>query len=235
MRIVLTVLAAVFFGSVLPAPACLICEDAPCAVEDGLRERIAAEGRALIPELREIVTCRHTEHFRQRLLAIETLGEFEDAGAVPILQEIVLEILNPASLSSFGPYLPEAELRATAARALGRLESSPSAARIFAAREGLSLERQREIPRLLGELREPGALEMLSTILSASSDDETAFQAVIQLRRLGTRSQVPAVEARLAGWEEEFSRRLQAGDYNRLLEKRVKYTRASLRIMQGRR
>jgi len=141
--VLLFLLAMAGAGQVL---ACIMCEDVPDPGEEKLRAQIKAQGKEIIPQLREIVSCDHKEHQSQKMLAIETLARFQDDGSVPILKKMVLEIINPASLSPFGLVSPESECRVGAARALRELEVMGVATEIFADWKDMPLERRQELP-----------------------------------------------------------------------------------------
>ncbi|HPJ71980.1 MAG TPA: hypothetical protein PK636_04800 [bacterium] len=232
---VLLAAAAVWTAGAPAARACLICEASTHKSEDELRARIQEHGREMIPELRSMVACRHAEHRMAKILAIDTLAGFEDRESIPEFRRLVLELLDPASPSTFGPFAVEAEIRGAAARALGELEVTGVGDLVWEARDRLPPVREAELPRIFKELREPESMERLESLLWHTRNRQTAFQVIIQFREIGRRAQIPPVRARLDSWEEELARLKQSGGDDYTLGRMVRYTGQVLAVMEGRR
>ncbi len=221
--------------SASPARACPVCLEAlggenPRLV--ALLERIEKSGEASIPELRALAADPGAET-DLRTVATRHLGYFGDRESLSHFREIVLEILNPDSELTFGQGSPTSVLRDAAAEALGVMDEVDVADLVWAGWDELSPSRRIEVPRLLGQLRDPRAQQRQVEILRAADCDALALMVIVELRRTGTSSAVPAIEERrevwirrAAGTEDLHHRR----DFNRL----ARYAEGTIRALRSR-
>jgi len=217
-----------------PAGACMFCASESDPGVKTLLERIEKEGETMVPVLREIAACPNPGHEPARVCAIGALADFGDRESISFLRSLVFELLDPEVEGNYGPWTPDASVRAAAARALSRLEVGGLNQKLFSAWRDLPPPRRRELPRLIGELRE-GSAVLLAEIVREESDRETVFQAVIQLRRCGSRAQLGVLRDLQERWKNECARPTENGREDRYLSQQREYLGKTIRGLEVRR
>lgn len=231
MKLLTTLISLIISVSLPPlaATACPVCLESAEGINPRLVElisRIEDSGAETIPELRELA-ADDGEMLDLRTAAVRHLGIFLDRGSIPTLRKIVLDILGPEPVGG------SSALRDAAAAALGAMRDRETADILWRGRSEMSLERRVEIPRLLTNLGDPRALARQIEMLESGSDDAVAFQAIVELRRSGDATAIPAIEKWLEVW-----RAKAASEENLFVRKDlnhvIRYVENTLRVLRNR-
>ena len=205
---------------------CLICEDRPGEEEKRVEELVAEKGRGALPELREILSCPACPT-GARIAAARAVGDLNDRESIPALGRLCLALLDPAAPGPFGVRTGDSALRVAAAASLRQLGAPAAGEEIGRRWRELAAERQEEVPRLLSEFAFPDRQERLVEVLRSSGRDPVAFQAIVELRRVGDAGAAGAVRDRIADWR----RRDEGGAP---LSRMIRYAENTARVLLSR-
>jgi hypothetical protein len=217
------IVSALAAGTAFP---CLICSDMPGEEEKRVEEMIATRGAAAIGELRQIFPCP-TCPIGARIAAARAAGDLGDQESRSALSALVLALLDPDAPGPFGIMTGAGGLRVAAAASLHKLGAPAAGEAIWKGWREVSSERQEEAPRLLGEFVFPDLQEKLIEIMGTSGRDPVAFQAVVELRRIGNAAAAPAVREKIKEWRRQGEGTVTVG-------RMIRYAESTVRVLLSR-
>lgn len=157
------------------------------------------EGRAALPAIREILRSQADPLIKQR--AIGYLGELKDTDSIPLLKEIIFEIIKKVSFSKFGLETPEFQTRLKVAHILSSFGAAEVADRLWERYERLDRERKMEIPYLLNALKDPNLTSRMMKILDKEDDHQLLLGALNVLEIGGSPEAIPYLRIKMNEWE----------------------------------
>ena len=214
--------------------ACLICEDQLSPDEASLERLIREKGKEAIPALRDILCCTDRTPIRLKIIAARELGKFQDRKSLPILENILMEIMDPESDSDFGVGTSAHTLRYAAGRALARMGETSAGGTIRKNWRDLPPQRQEELPSLFFSLGLERLQQAQLEILKNAGHPRVEFQVMVELRRSGDRKAIPAVESAIKRWEALLEKRKSRGEDGSFLPRMIHYGRGTLRALRRR-
>jgi hypothetical protein len=160
-----------------------------------LRALYEKEGRAALPRLRDALKMAPDPVVRQR--AATYIGELKDIDSVPLLEEMLSELLKRVSFGNFGVGYPDFQVRLRAAHVLANLGSTKIADRIWERYGRLDRQRKTEVPYILNALRDPRLTERLKKVLNQSEDYQLMLEALDVLAMGGDVEALPFLRSKV--------------------------------------
>jgi hypothetical protein len=158
------------YGAAVPAQACPACWagygpgaerfNKPLA---DLRIMYESEGQDALPRIKIILKQSNDPLVRKR--AIGYIAELEDAGAVPLLEDILYDLVKRVSFSTFGVDSMPFQARLAAAHTLANLGHIGMADKIWRRYDRIDIARKSEVPYVLNALGDPKLFQRLSDII----------------------------------------------------------------------
>ncbi len=161
-----------------------------------LRILYEKEGRAALPTIRE--SLKSNDNPPLQIRAAGYVVELKDTDSVPLLEEILSELVKRVTFSTFGVRSAEFQTRLFVAHSLAKLGSTRIADRIWERYDQINLQRKMEVPYILNALGDPRLTERLSGIISRSEDHQL-MMVTLDVLAMGGNSQtfaLPPIEAR---------------------------------------
>ena len=135
-----------------------------------LRVLYEKEGRAALPAIRE--SLKSNDNPPLQIKAAGYVVELNDTDSVPLLEEILFELVKRVTFSPFGVRSAEFQTRMAVAHSLAKLGSTRMADRIWERYDQINLQRKMEVPYILNALGDPKLTERLLGIISRSEDHQ---------------------------------------------------------------
>lgn len=175
-----------------------------------LRILYEKEGKAALPAIRETVRTHIDPMVKKR--AIAYLLEMNDVESIPLLEDMLSELLKRVSFSSFGTDSADFQTRLSISHALATLGSKGFADRIWERYDRLDQPRKTEVPYLLNALEDPRLTERLLEILKKGEDHQLMLGAIEVLGMGADTKALPFLRSKMKEWEGKKSAIRESGD-----------------------
>lgn len=152
-----------------------------------------------MPAIREALRTNSDPLVKQR--AIGYIAALKDMDSIPLLEDMLSELLKKVSFSTFGLRSIDFQTRLKIAHALAFLESTRIADRIWDKYARLDLPKKAEVPYLLNALNDPRLTERLLEILRQGEDHQLMLAALEVLALGGSSQALPFLELKVMEWE----------------------------------
>ena len=163
-----------------------------------LRIIYETRGKEALPQIKGVLKQSDDPLVQKR--AIEYITDLEDAGAVPLLENILYELVKRVSFSSFGVESIPFQTRLSAAHALARLGAGGMADKIWDRYDRIDFARKSEVPYILNALGDPALNERLSSILNRCEDHQLMVGALDVLAIGGNQKVLPFLRLKIEQW-----------------------------------
>jgi hypothetical protein len=164
-----------------------------------LRILYEKEGKAALPAIRE--SLKSNDNPPLQIRAAGYVVELNDTDSVPLLEEILSELVKRVSFSPFGVRSVEFQTRIAAAHSLAKLGSTRSADRIWQRYDQMDLQRKMEVPYILSALCDPKLTERLLGIISKSENHQLMMVTLDVLAMEGNSQALPFLRLKIVEWQ----------------------------------
>jgi hypothetical protein len=164
-----------------------------------LRVLYEKEGRAALPAIRE--SLKSNDNPPLQIRAAGYVVELNDTDSVPLLEEILSELIKRVTFSPFGVRSAEFQTRMAVAHSLAKLGSTRMADRIWERYDQINLQRKMEVPYILNALGDPKLTERLLGIISRSEDHQLMMVTLDVLAMEGNSQALPFLRLKLVEWQ----------------------------------
>jgi hypothetical protein len=164
-----------------------------------LRVLYEKEGRAALPAIRE--SLKSNDNPPLQIRAAGYVVELNDTDSVPLLEEILSELVKRVSFSTFGVRSAEFQTRMFVAHSLAKLGSTRIADRIWERYDQINLQRKMEVPYILNALGDPKLTERLLGIISRGEDHQLMMVTLDALAMGGNSQALLFLELKLIEWQ----------------------------------
>ena len=168
-----------------------------------LRILYETRGKAAIPQIRQALKTSNDPLVQKR--AIEYIVSLEDGDAVPLLEDVLYDLVKRVSFSTFGVESMPFQTRLAAAHSLADLGSVNMADKIWSRYDRIDYPRKTEVPYILNALRDPRLSERLAHILNRCEDHQLMVGALDVLAVGGDEKAVPFLREKVEAWRAEPS------------------------------
>lgn len=164
-----------------------------------LRILYEKEGKMALPAIREAVRTHIDPMVKKR--AIEYLVELTDLESIPLLEDMLSELIKRVSFSSFGTDSIDFQTRLRISHALAQLGSKGFGDRLWEKYDRLDQPRKSEVPYLLNGLGDPHLSDRLLVIINRGEDHQLMLGA-IEVLAMGTDTKaLPFLRSKMFEWE----------------------------------
>ena len=198
------------------ATACALCrslfnpemgEDRADRTIDDLKKKHQENGAAALPILRDALRIS-LDDSNDPLLSqqiIDYMALINDAESIPIMEDILAELVKRVSFSRFGLETPEFLTRLKAAHALAKFASTKIADRIWNGYDRLNQPKKTEIPYILNALEDPKLTERLMHMLNQEEAARDVMSIAMDVMVLsGDRSALLFLEKKENEWNNHY-------------------------------
>ena len=160
------------------------------------------EGRGALPEIRRILKTTNDPMLQQR--ALEYIVILNDVESIPLLENLLLEVVKRVSFTSFGVTLDPGpfQTRLKVAHTLAAFGKISVADRIWKKYARLDLQRKSEIPYILNALGDPQLTKRVMEIIDRHEDHQLMVGALNVLAIGGSKDAVPFLQKKETEWKE---------------------------------
>lgn len=200
------ILASICFhitaGTALGCPACWAgygpgAERFNKALAD-LRKQYEMEGKAAAPVIRQTLKTSDNPPVQQR--AMDYIGALQDVESVPLLEDIIYELVKRVSFSSFGVGSAPFQTRLKAAHTLAVLGDTGMADKIWRRYERIDQTRKTEVPYILNALGDPRLSERLKAVINRCKDHQVMIGALDAMAIGGSAADVTFLKTKIDQW-----------------------------------
>jgi hypothetical protein len=163
-----------------------------------LRIMYETQGKDALPQIKEILKKSNDPLVQKR--AIEYIAELEDTGAVPLLEDILYDLVKRVSFSSFGLESIPFQTRLAAAHTLANLGSIGMADKIWSRYDRMDFAKKLEVPYVLNALDDPRLNERLLDIVNRCEDHQLMVGALDVLAIGGNETVLPFLRLKVDEW-----------------------------------
>ncbi|MBI3988724.1 MAG: HEAT repeat domain-containing protein [candidate division NC10 bacterium] len=160
------------------------------------------------------------------------LADLKDADSVPLLEDMLSEVLKRVAFGSFGVRSFEFQTRLAIAHALAKIGPTRIADRIWERYDRLDQQKKSEVPSLLNALGDPRLTEHLLEILDRCEDHQLMVGALEVLAIGGNAQALAFLRSKVAEWEGQGTEASKAEDSTAPLDYFVLRLRAEQAISQ---
>jgi hypothetical protein len=164
-----------------------------------LRIIYETEGKDALPQIKKVLKQSNDPLVQKR--AIGYLAELEDTDAVPLLEDILYDLVKRVSFSTFGVESIPFQTRLAAAHTLANLGSIKMADKIWRRYERIDFARKSEVPYVLNALGDPRLNERLSDIVNRCEDHQLMVGALDVLAMGGNEKVLPYLRLKIDEWQ----------------------------------
>ena len=157
------------------------------------------EGKVALPAIREALKSKDNPALQMR--AAGYVVELNDTESVPLLEEILSELVKRVSFSPFGVRSAEFQTRMFVAHSLAKLGSTRIADRIWERYDQINLQRKMEVPYILNALGDPKLTERLLGVISRGEDHQLMMVTLDMLAMGGNSEALPFLRLKLVEWQ----------------------------------
>ena len=175
-----------------------------------LRIIYETQGKDALPEIKKVLK-KSTDPLVQRR-AIEYVAELEDTDAVPLLEDILYDLVKRVSFSTFGVESVPFQTRLAAAHTLANLGSTRMADKIWRRYDRIDFARKSEVPYVLNALGDPRLNERLSNIIDRCEDHQLMVGALVGFAMGGNEKALPFLRLKVDQWRNKLPEPHFAGD-----------------------
>ncbi|MGQ9693719.1 MAG: hypothetical protein ACUVWV_03120 [Thermodesulfobacteriota bacterium] len=168
-----------------------------------LRILYEKEGKAALPNIRETLKKSNDPVVKNR--AIEYIQELNDLESIPLLKDMVLELIKRVSFSSFGADSVDFKIRLKAAHALAKFRNTELADSLWEKYARLDRPRKTEVPYLLNALQDPHLTRRLMAIIRNEEDHQLILGAIEVLGLGGDAEALAFLRSKIKEWENKVS------------------------------
>jgi hypothetical protein len=156
------------------------------------------QGKDALPQIKKVLKKSNDPLVQKR--AIEYIAELEDTAAVPLLEDILYDLVKRVSFSTFGVESIPFQTRLAAAHTLANLGSTRMADKIWGRYDRIDFARKSEIPYVLNALGDPRLNERLSDIVNRCEDHQLMVGALDVLAIGGNEKVLPFLKLKVDEW-----------------------------------
>ena len=164
-----------------------------------LRILYETQGKDALPQIKKILKQSNDPIVQKR--AIEYIAELEDANAIPLLEDILYDLVKRVSFSTFGVETVPFQTRLVAAHTLAKIGSFRMADKIWSRYDRVDFARKSEIPFVLNALGDPRLNERLSDIVNRYEDHQLMVGALDVLAVGGDEKVLPFLKSKIDEWQ----------------------------------
>jgi hypothetical protein len=163
-----------------------------------LRIIYETEGKDALPQIKKVLKQSSDPLVQKR--AIGYLAALEDPETVPLLEDILYDLVKRVSFSTFGVGSIPFQTRLAAAHTLANLESTRMADKIWRRYDRIDFARKSEVPYVLNALGDPRLNERLSDIVNRCEDHQLMVGALNVLAMGGNEKVLPFLRLKVDEW-----------------------------------
>jgi HEAT repeat protein len=163
-----------------------------------LRIMYEIQGREALPQIKKVLKQSNDPLVQKR--AIEYIADLEDTAAIPLLEDILYDLVKRVSFSVFGVDSIPFQTRLSAAHALANLGVCRMAEKIWDRYDRIDPARKSEVPYLLNALGDPELNERLSDIVNRCEDHQLMVGALDVLAIGGNEKVLPFLKQKIDQW-----------------------------------
>ena len=163
-----------------------------------LRIMYESQGKSALPLIKQVLKKSNDPLVQKR--AIEYVAELEDTGAVPLLEDILYDLVKRVSFSTFGLESIPFQTRLAAAHTLANLGSRQMADKIWGRYDRIDFARKSEVPYVLNALGDPWLNERLTDIVDRCEDHQLMVGALHVLAMGGNEKVLPFLRFKVDEW-----------------------------------
>ncbi|MDI6754816.1 MAG: HEAT repeat domain-containing protein [Thermodesulfobacteriota bacterium] len=156
-------------------------------------------GKTALPAIREAVRTHIDPMVKKR--AIAYLLEMNDVESIPLLEDMLAELLKRVSFSSFGTDSIDFQTRLRISHALAKLGAKGFADRIWERYYRLDQPRKAEVPYLLNALEDPRLTDRLLEVLKRGEDHQLMLGAIEVLGMGADAKGLSFLRSKMIEWE----------------------------------
>ena len=157
-----------------------------------------SQGRDALPQIKKVLKASNDPLVQRR--AIEYIAELEDVNSIPLLEDLVSDLVKRVSFSTFGFGSIPFQTRLKAAHTLANLGSTGLADKIWNRYDRLDWPRKSEVPYILNALGDPNLSERLLRILDRYENHQLMVGALDVLSMGGDEEALPFLRLKIAQW-----------------------------------
>ena len=163
-----------------------------------LRIMYETQGKDALPQIKKVLKTSNDPFVQKR--AIEYIAELDDAGAVPLLEDILYELVKRVSFSTFGVESIPFQTRLAAAHTLANIGYIRMADKIWLRYDRIDFARKSEVPYVLNALNDPRLNERLADIVTRCDDHQLMVGALDVLAVGGDAKILPFLRLKIDEW-----------------------------------
>ena len=163
-----------------------------------LRISYESQGKDALPQIKKVLKISNDPLVQKR--AIEYVAELEDTGAVPLLEDLLYDLVKRVSFSTFGVDSAQFQTRLAAAHTLANLGSIRMADKIWHRYDRIGFAKKSEVPYVLNALGDPRLHERLSDILNRCEDHQLMVGALVVFAVGGNEKALPFLRLKIDEW-----------------------------------
>ena len=163
-----------------------------------LRVLYETQDKDALPEIKKVLKKSIDPLVQRR--AIEYVAELEDTDAVPLLEDILYDLVKRVSFSTFGVESVPFQTRLAAAHTLASLGSTRMADKIWRRYDRIDFARKSEVPYVLNALGDPRLNERLSNIIDRCEDHQLMVGALVGFAMGGNEKALPFLKLKIDEW-----------------------------------
>ena len=163
-----------------------------------LRIMYESQGKDALPKIKKTLKTSGDPFVQKR--AIEYIAKLEDKAAVPLLEDILSELVKRVSFSTFGVESIPFQTRLAAAHTLANLGAIWMADKIWGRYDRIDFARKSEVPYVLNAMGDPRLNERLVDILNRCEDHQLMLGALHVLAIGGNKKVLPYLRLKIDEW-----------------------------------
>ncbi len=163
-----------------------------------LRIMHESQGKAALPQIKQVLKKSNDPLVQKR--AIEYVAELEYMDAIPLLEDIIYDLVKRVSFSTFGLESIPFQTRLAAAHTLANLGSNHMADKIWRRYGRIDFARKSEVPYILNALRDPRLNERLIDIVDRCEDHQLMVGALVVFAIGGNDKALPFLKLKIDEW-----------------------------------
>jgi len=163
-----------------------------------LRIMYENQGMDALPQIKNVLKQSNDPLVQRR--AIEYTAELEATDAVPLLEDILYDLVKRVSFSTFGVQSIPFQTRLAAAHTLANLGSIGMADKIWRRYDRIDFARKSEVPYVLNALGDPRLNERLSDIVNRCEDHQLMVGALNVMAMGGNGKVLPFLRLKVDEW-----------------------------------